>query len=110
MTNSWKRLTSFGDGRGPNATTKDEDYKFYTIDEYKAATEALQKNKEGKQVILYTTDPVQQDAYVQACAAKGYKVIKMETLVDSAFINNMEMKWENVHFTVLIQYCRQHYR
>ncbi|HNP22739.1 MAG TPA: molecular chaperone HtpG [Panacibacter sp.] len=82
-----------------NATTKDEDYKFYTIDEYKAATEALQKNKEGKQVILYTTDPVQQDAYVQACAAKGYKVIKMETLVDSAFINNMEMKWENVHFT-----------
>jgi len=36
---------------------------------------------------------------VQACAAKGYKVIKMETLVDSAFINNMEMKWENVHFT-----------
>lgn len=81
-----------------NATTKEEDYKFYTIDEYKAATETLQKNKEGRQVILYTTDPIQQDAYVQACAAKGYKVIKMETLVDSAFINNMEMKWENVHF------------
>lgn len=81
------------------AATKEEDFKFFTLDEYKAATESLQKNKDGKQVILYTTDPVQQDAYIQACAAKGYKVVKMETLVDAAFINNMEMKWENVHFT-----------
>jgi molecular chaperone HtpG len=72
---------------------------FYTIEEYKIATETLQKNKEGKQVILYTTNPVQQDAYIQAAAAKGYKVIKMETLVDAAFINTIEMKWENVQFT-----------
>jgi molecular chaperone HtpG len=73
--------------------------KFYTIDEYKLATETLQKNKEGKQVILYTTNPVQQDAYIQAAVAKGYIVVKMETLVDAAFINTMEMKWENVQFT-----------
>lgn len=72
--------------------------KFYTLEEYKTATETLQKNKEGKQVILYTTNPVQQDAYVQACKEKGYIVVKMETLVDAAFINNMEMKWENVTF------------
>lgn len=72
--------------------------KFYTFEEYKTATEALQKNKEGKHVIVYTTDPVQQDAYIQAAHAKGYIVVKMETLVDAAFINNMEMKWENVHF------------
>lgn len=72
---------------------------FYTLEEYKLATETLQKNKEGKQVILYTTNPVQQDAYVQAAVAKGYKVVKMETLVDAAFINSMEMKWEQVQFT-----------
>ncbi len=72
--------------------------KFYTLEEYKTATETLQKNKEGRQVILYTTNPVQQDAYVQACKEKGYIVVKMETLVDAAFINNMEMKWENVIF------------
>ena len=72
---------------------------FFTIEEYKKATDALQKNKEGKQVILYTTNPVQQDAYIQAASAKGYKVIKMETLVDAAFINTMEMKWEGVQFT-----------
>jgi molecular chaperone HtpG len=73
--------------------------KFYTLDEYKIATETLQKNKEGKQVILYTTNPIQQDAYVQAATAKGFIVVKMETLVDAAFINTMEMKWENVVFT-----------
>ena len=72
--------------------------KFYTLDEYKLATEVLQKNKEGKQVIIYTTNPVQQDAFIQAAVAKQYVVVKMETLVDAAFINNMEMKWENVHF------------
>ena len=72
---------------------------FYTLDEYKTATEALQKNKDGKYVILYTTDPVQQDGYIKAAQAKGYKVVKAETLVDAAFINNMEMKWEGVSFT-----------
>ncbi|HOZ78897.1 MAG TPA: molecular chaperone HtpG [Ferruginibacter sp.] len=72
---------------------------FFTIEEYKTATESLQKNKDGKHVIIYTTNPIQQDAYIQAAAAKGFKVVKMETLVDSAFINSMEMKWENVQFT-----------
>jgi len=73
--------------------------KFYTLEEYKIATETLQKNKDGKQVILYTTNPIQQDAFIQAAVAKAYKVVKAETLVDAAFINTMEMKWDNVQFT-----------
>ena len=77
---------------------EDTNKKFYTLEEYKVATELTQKNKDGKQVILYTTNPIQQDAYVQACTAKGYIVVKMETLVDAAFLNTMEMKWENVTF------------
>ena len=72
--------------------------KFYTLEEYKTAT-ASQKNKEGKQVILYTTNPVQQDAYIQQAVAKGYTVVKMETLVDAAFINSVEMKWADTLFT-----------
>ena len=73
--------------------------KFYTLEEYKLATEVLQKNKEGKQVILYTTNPVQQDAFIQQAVAKGYVVVKMETIIDNGFINQMEMKWENIAFT-----------
>ena len=72
--------------------------KFYTLEEYRTATEALQKNKEGKLVILYTSNPVQQDSYIQQAQAKGYTVVKLETIVDAAFINQMESKWENVHF------------
>jgi molecular chaperone HtpG len=71
---------------------------FYTLDEYKTTTVATQKNKDGKQVLLYTTNPVQQDAFIQAAVAKGYKVVKLETMVDAAFINNVEMKWEGVQF------------
>ncbi len=72
--------------------------KFYTADEYKIATETLQKNKEGKQIILYTTNPVQQDVFIQQALAKSYVVVKMETLVDAAFISNIEMKWQDTQF------------
>ena len=71
---------------------------FYTLDEYKSATEVSQKNKDGKHVLLYTTHPVQQDAFIQAAVNKGYKVVKLETMVDAAFINNVEMKWEGIQF------------
>ncbi len=73
--------------------------KFYTLEEYRAAAETLQKNKDGKLVIIYTTNPVQQDSYIQSAKEKGYKVVKLETIVDAAFINQMEMKWSDVHFT-----------
>lgn len=80
------------DGKEPAA-------KFYTLEEYRLAAETLQKNKDGKLVVLYTTNPVQQDAYIKAAQAKGYVVVKMETLVDAAFINQMEAKWSDVSFT-----------
>lgn len=73
--------------------------KFFSIDEYKAQTEALQKDKEGKQVILYSNNTVQQHSFIKAAKDKGYVVVKLDTLIDAAFINQMEMKWENVRFT-----------
>ncbi|MEY3945365.1 MAG: molecular chaperone HtpG [Bacteroidota bacterium] len=72
---------------------------FYTLEEYRSAAETLQKNKDGKLVILYATDPVQQDAYIKAAEGRGYKVVKMDTLVDASFIGQIESKWENVQFT-----------
>lgn len=75
-----------------------KDGKFYTLDEYRMAAETLQKNKDNKLVILYTTNPVQQDAYIQQAQSKGYIVVKLETIIDNGFLNQMEMKWENVQF------------
>ncbi|OQP62136.1 molecular chaperone HtpG [Niastella vici] len=72
--------------------------KFYTLEEYRMAAETLQKNKEEKLVILYTTDMVQQDAFIKGAEAKGYIVVKLDTLIDPSFINQMETKWNDVHF------------
>ena len=72
--------------------------KFYTLEEYRTAIESLQKNKDGKLVMLYTTDPIQQNSFIKAAQQKGYIVVKLETIVDAAFINNMEMKWSDVQF------------
>ena len=73
--------------------------KYYTLEEYRTEAEGLQKNKDGKLVILYTTDAIQQDGYIKAAQDKGYKVVKMDTLVDASFIGQIESKWENVQFT-----------
>ena len=72
--------------------------KYYNLEEYRAAAESLQKNKDGKLVMIYTTDPVQQNSFIKAAEQKGFIVIKLETLVDAAFVNNMEMKWQDVQF------------
>jgi molecular chaperone HtpG len=72
--------------------------KFYTLEEFRLAAETLQKNKDGKMVMLYTTDPVQQHTYVKAAQDKNYIVVKFDSVIDNAFINNMEMKWNDVQF------------
>ncbi|MEO6327526.1 MAG: molecular chaperone HtpG [Ginsengibacter sp.] len=82
----------------PSNSPEEGGQKFYTLEEYRLATESLQKNKEGKLVMLYATDPVQQNSFINAAKQKNYIVIKLETIVDAAFINNMEMKWNDVQF------------
>lgn len=82
----------------PGGVGEEASARFYTLEEYRAATESLQKNKDGKLVLLYTSNPTEQNSYVQAAAARGYKVLVLDTIVDSAFLNQMEMKWEHVVF------------
>ena len=94
-----RQFASPNPSKGGASEDSDSVQRFYTLGEYKLATETLQKNKEGKQVILYTTDPVQQDAFIQQANAKGYTVIKLDSIIDNGFINQMEMKWDNVQFT-----------
>ncbi|HEX5551857.1 MAG TPA: molecular chaperone HtpG [Chitinophagaceae bacterium] len=75
------------------------DNRYYTFEEYRAATEALQTDKDNKLVVLYTSDPVQQNSYIKAAVGKGYKVVKLDTLIDPNFINQIEAKQENMRFT-----------
>ncbi len=68
--------------------------KFYTIEEYKAQTQANQTNKNEQLVMLYTTDADKQHAYVEAAQNRGYDVLKLDSLIDSHFIGLLEQKLE----------------
>lgn len=68
--------------------------KFFTFDEYKKHVEKNQTDKDKKVVYLYTTDEAKQDAYIQSAKNAGYDVLKMEGVLDSHFINHIEMKLE----------------
>ena len=86
----------------PSASAKggeQETGAFFTMEEYKFAAETLQKNKDGKTVVLYTTDAVQQDAYIKAAKAKGYYVVQLNDLIDASWVGQIENKFENVQFT-----------
>lgn len=76
-----------------------DDSRYYTLEEYREATKALQTDKDDKLVVLYTSDAVQQNSYIKAAEAKGYKVVKLDTLIDPSFINQIEMKEEKLRFT-----------
>ena len=67
----------------------------YTLDEYHEKVQALQTDKEGKIVYLYTNDPAKQDAFIQSANKQEYDVLLMNTPIDSHFIQHMESKLEN---------------
>lgn len=74
------------------------DSRYYTLEEYREAAGALQTDKDSKLVVLYTSDAVQQNSYIKAVEAKGYHVVKLDTLIDPSFINHLEMKDEKMRF------------
>jgi molecular chaperone HtpG len=72
--------------------------KMYAWADLKTQLETTQKNKEGKIVVIYTSDAVVQNSYIQQAAAKGYNIVKLDGIVDNGFTNSMETKWSDVQF------------
>jgi molecular chaperone HtpG len=70
------------------------DNNYYTLDEYKEKVKALQTDKDGVVVYLYTTDATRQDAFIQAAHRKSYDVLLMNSPIDNHFIHHLEMKLE----------------
>ena len=68
--------------------------KKYTIEEFKEAVKDNQTDKNGQLVYLYTTDLEKQHSYIENAKNKGYVVLKMDGMIDSHFINSVEMKLE----------------
>lgn len=75
--------------------TKDE---HFTIDEYKTKLEANQIDKEGTAIALYTNDVNKEDAYIEGAAKREFDVLVLDDVLDSHFINALEMKVEKLKF------------
>ena len=71
------------------------DGKFFTFGEYADHIKTNQTDKDNKIVHLYTTDVSKQDAYIQSAKERGYDVLRLEGVLDSHFVNHIEMKLEN---------------
>lgn len=68
------------------------DNAFYTLSELKEKIVANQTDKDGNLVILYTTDEEEQHSYIQQAKERGYEIVKLDTLIDNHFMQQIEMK------------------
>ena len=76
------------------ALLKNTEDKYFTLEEYKNHIKDAQTDKNKSVVHLYTTDPGKQDGFIQSVKARSYDVLVMDGILDSHFINHMEMKNE----------------
>ncbi|SFN32389.1 molecular chaperone HtpG [Algoriella xinjiangensis] len=74
------------------------DGKYFTWNELTETITPNQTNKDGKLVVLYTSDIDGQDQYIQIAREKGYEVILLDSPISSHLIQKLESTKENVTF------------
>lgn len=77
---------------------KNTDGLAFTAEEYKEKVAALQTDKDGKTVFLYTNDVENQFRFVKAAKDRGYDVLVLDGPLVSHWISKMEQDFENVSF------------
>ncbi len=81
------------------ALVKNSEDKFFTIDEYKEKIAAIQTDKNGKVVILYSNNPTEQFGFVKKAKERGYDVLNMDSPLAPHWIAKMENDVENIIFS-----------
>lgn len=74
------------------------DGKYFTWEELNASIKDNQTNKDGKLVVLYSSDVDGQDQYIQIAKEKGYEIILLDSPISSHLIQKLESTKENVTF------------
>lgn len=80
------------------ALLKDTEGKYYSIEEYRKSIEESQKDKDGKLVFLYATNPEEQYTSIKAAKDLGYSVLLMDCELDAHFVGLLEQKIEKSRF------------
>lgn len=74
------------------------DGRYFTIEEYLNFILALQTDKDGNKIILYSTHPDDQHIFINRAKSKGYDVLQMDAIIDQHFLNFLEGKHEKTQF------------
>jgi molecular chaperone HtpG len=74
------------------------DGKYFTYDELTSEIKDAQTDKDGKTVILYTSNKEEQHSYIKAAEDKGYKVVLLDSPIVSHLIQKLETEKENISF------------
>jgi|TARA_B110000977_G_scaffold42759_1_gene57901 molecular chaperone HtpG len=72
---------------------------YHTFEEYFEKVKETQKNKDGKTILLYTTNPKEQHSFVKRATDKGYEVLDFEGPLVSHLMSKLESKHTDVQFS-----------
>ncbi|GAK96902.1 chaperone protein HtpG [Nonlabens tegetincola] len=71
---------------------------FFTWNELIEKVGELQKDKDGKTVLLYASNKEEQDSYITAAHEKGYEVLLLDSPIVSHLMQKLETSKENISF------------
>ncbi|UTW61084.1 molecular chaperone HtpG [bacterium SCSIO 12741] len=74
------------------------DDSYHTLEEYQEKIKENQTDKDGNQIVLYTSDKEEQHTYIEAAKAKGYEVVQLAGPLVSHLIQQLEGKMEKLRF------------
>lgn len=77
---------------------KNDEGKYFTIEEYKSKVKDNQTDKDGNTIFLYTNDTETQHSFVSGAKGKNYDVLVMDSPLEAHFISWSEQKDEKVKY------------
>jgi molecular chaperone HtpG len=77
---------------------KSTDGKYHTIEEYLEKVKTLQTDKDGKTIVLYTSDEKSQYSFIESAKNRSYDVAVLDSPLTSHIVSKLEQKLDKVSF------------
>lgn len=71
---------------------------YSTFEEMHGRIKETQKDKDGKVVILYTSNTEEQHAFINSATDRGYEVLEMDSPLTSHLLSKLEAKHSDIQF------------
>lgn len=88
----------FNDKAKSFALFEDTDGQFYTLEELLEKVKAAQTDKNGKIVLIYTSNAKVQARFIQQAKGRGYLVLNMDGILDNHFMQHLEYQNTDIRF------------